>query len=57
MLIYDEKELVHIFFYKFSFLFQGKERPAKTKLMPAKLVMPAKLHAVLVCTKSDSAQH
>ena len=57
MLIYDEKELVHIFFYKFSFLFQGKERPAKTKLMPAKLVMPAKLHAVVVCTKSDSAQH
>ena len=26
-------EIVHIFFY---ILFQGKERPAKTKIMPAK---------------------
>ena len=39
-------EIVHIFFY---ILFQGKERPAKTK------IMLAKLRTVLVFAKSDSA--
>ena len=35
-------EIVSIYFKKqFNFLYQGKERPAKTKLVPAKL------HAVL----------
>ena len=30
-------EIVHIYFKKFNILFEGKERPAKTKLFPAKL--------------------
>ena len=43
--------IVHIYFY-FLFLYslQGKERPAQTNLMPAKL------RAVLACAESDSAQ-
>ena len=35
---------------KKNILYQGKERPAKTKWMPAKL------RAVLACVGSDSAQ-
>ena len=49
MLFYSYVEKVLIsFFYKFNILFQGKEGPANTTLMPAKL------RAVLVCAESDS---
>ena len=49
MLVYVE--IVHIyFFYKFNIFFQGKERPAMTKLMPTKLC------AVFVFAESDSSQ-
>ena len=43
-------EIVHMYLKKIRILFQGKEMPAKTKLMPGKL------RAVLVCAESDSAQ-
>ena len=60
--------IVHIYFY-FLFLYslQGKERPAQTNLMPAKLRavlatfgfsenIICRLRAVLACAVSDSAQ-
>ena len=50
MLVYVQIVHIYFFIYKFTILFQGKERPAKTKLMPAKL------RAVLVCAESDSMQ-
>ena len=41
---------IFIYIFKFNILSQGKERPAKTKLMPAKL------STVLGCGKSDSVK-
>ena len=41
---------IFIFIFKFNILSQGKERPAKTKLMPAKL------STVLGCGESDSVK-
>ena len=43
----DYVEIVNIHKKKY-FYYQGKERPAKTKLVPAKL------RTVLACAKSDS---
>ena len=48
-------EIVPIYFlFKFNILYQGKERPAKTKLMPAKLIF--QFRAVLTSAESDSVQ-
>ena len=43
-------QIVTLDFLKFNILYQGKESPAKTKLMTAKL------RAVFACADSDSAQ-
>ena len=43
-------EIVLIYLKKNNYRFQGKERPPKTKLMPAKL------RAVLACAESDFVQ-
>ena len=43
-------EVFHLYLKKFNILFQGKERPAKTKSMLAKLC------AVLVSAESDFVQ-
>ena len=43
-------EIVYIYFFKFNFLFQGKERPAQTKCVLTKL------RALLVSAEYDSAQ-
>ena len=59
--------IVHILFF-LNILIEGKERPAKTKLFPAKLCavldtfgsavnFDCWLRAVLYCAESDSAQY
>ena len=60
MFVHDE--IVHMYFYTLNILFQRKERPTKTKFMPAKLqvvfvcMREVRLDAVLASMESDSAQ-
>ena len=51
MLGYVQIVTLYVFnFFLFSIKYQGKARPAQTKLMPAKL------RAVLACAESDFVQ-